>query len=187
MDIKAKKGISVKGIFTLILISVIALAFTLNVYAETKKKEVDIIFPEIAGVDRNNKTFAVYDITELRKKVRVENSDLEYNKMLNKLKLRAERMPVGSDKKEILKDTTKKIGDKDGVVNFKLEDDKTYIIENLEGRTEPILLDYVYGMPDKQEIFAKPVPFEEKIPLKKSGLNKNIFAQVKDFINLILN
>lgn len=187
MNQKIKKGISIKESIALILILMVMFAFNINVFANKPAKEVTILFPDIKGVDKNNQTFIVYDITDLRKKVRMENSSLEYNEMLNKLKLRAERMQVGSEKKEILMGSTKNLEGKDGAVKFDLEDDKTYIIENKNGRAEPILLDYIYDLPDSQEIFAKPVPVEEKVPLKKSGVNRSIFAQILDFVSLILN
>lgn len=187
MNKNIKKGINIKEIFALVLAVIFLISMSINIFAEDNMKNSEIVFPDISGVEKNGHTFIVYDITSLRRKVRLENSDLEYNEFINKLKLRAERLTEGPDKVEVTKEVTKTIDGKDGIVRFKLKDDKAYLIVNEDRRAEAILLDYFYDIKDNVKIYAKPVPVEEKIPLKPSGVNKNIFTQILDFVSLILN
>lgn len=197
MNKNSKKGINIKEIIALVLATILFLTMQIGVFAENEKevsnkktptvKSVDVIFPDIPKMNKNGKTFIVYDITSLRKKVRLENSDLEYTELLNKIKLRAERLTESPDKVLVSKEMTKTVEGKEGIARFMLEDNKTYLIENADKNAEPILLDYVYALPDKQEIYAKPIPVKEEIPLKNSGVNKNILTQILDFISLVLN
>lgn len=192
-----EKGIKVKGLLILLLLT---LVLNLTVLAEqsNKKEEkmekapiqmqekelkrVSVKFPKINNkIDINNKTFIVYDITKLRQKVRMENTELNSTELMKKVKLRAERLEVGPEKMEVVKEKTSN----EGIAVFNLEKDKTYLILNQEKLTEPIMVDLIYDLGEKVDVTAKPIPVEEKAPLKPSGLNKQLFREILDFIKMV--
>lgn len=191
---KNEKGIRVKGLLILLLLT---LVLNLTVLAEPNNKpkvepvkneqvkklnNVIVKFPEInSRIEISGKTFIAYDITKLRQKIRMENTELNHLELMKRVKLRAERLEVGPEKIEAVSAET----GKNGKAVLSLENNKTYMILNKEKLTEPIILDYFYDLGENLEITAKPIPVEEKAPLKPSGVNKRLFTEILDFIKMV--
>ncbi len=191
---KNEKGIRVKGLLILLLL---ALVLNLTVLAEQNNKpkvepfkneqvkklnNVIVKFPEInSKIEISGKTFIAYDITKLRQKIRMENTELNHLELMKRVKLRAERLEVGPEKIEAVSAET----GKNGKAVLSLENNKTYMVLNKEKLTEPIILDYFYDLGENLEITAKPIPVEEKAPLKPSGVNKRLFTEILDFIKMV--
>lgn len=191
---KNEKGIRVKGLLILLLLT---LVLNLTVLAEQNNKpkvepfkneqvkklnNVIVKFPEInSKIEISGKTFIAYDITKLRQKIRMENTELNHLELMKRVKLRAERLEVGPEKIEAVSAET----GKNGKAVLSLENNKTYMVLNKEKLTEPIILDYFYDLGENLEITAKPIPVEEKAPLKPSGVNKRLFTEILDFIKMV--
>lgn len=191
---KNEKGIRVKGLLILLLLT---LVLNLTVLAEPNNKpkvepvkneqvkklnNVIVKFPEInSRIEISGKTFIAYDITKLRQKIRMENTELNHLELMKRVKLRAERLEVGPEKIEAVSAET----GKNGKAVLSLENNKTYMVLNKEKLTEPIILDYFYDLGENLEITAKPIPVEEKAPLKPSGVNKRLFTEILDFIKMV--
>lgn len=191
---KNEKGIRVKGLLILLLLT---LVLNLTVLAEQNNKpkvepvkneqvkklnNVIVKFPEInSKIEISGKTFIAYDITKLRQKIRMENTELNHLELMKRVKLRAERLEVGPEKIEAVSAET----GKNGKAVLSLENNKTYMVLNKEKLTEPIILDYFYDLGENLEITAKPIPVEEKAPLKPSGVNKRLFIEILDFIKMV--
>ena len=191
---KNEKGIRVKGLLILLLLT---LVLNLTVLAEQNNKpkvepvkneqvkklnNVIVKFPEInSKIEISGKTFIAYDITKLRQKIRMENTELNHLELMKRVKLRAERLEVGPEKIEAVSAET----GKNGKAVLSLENNKTYMVLNKEKLTEPIILDYFYDLGENLEITAKLIPVEEKAPLKPSGVNKRLFTEILDFIKMV--
>lgn len=170
---------------SLILLSVLFLVLSTTVFGLDRK--VTIVHPKVNGLDINNQTYKIYDISELAANVKTEKAGKPKDEIQKEILERAVKLS-NEQKNLVYSLKTKAIPGIDGACEVVLPDSKVYFIETENNTTKPMVLDLFEVQQENIKIFSKENSHEnkDKKPLKKTGLNKNIFVEIFDFIKLFL-